>query len=194
VGSSQSFSGNTSKDRDLVILVGDRADRGRRADDSSKCMLLIDDDLGCLEGIHSLLSLRLPDAHVYSAATVGAALALIRAQDFDVVLSDVQMLDMDGGSLIADIKRTSPHTAVVLMTGNVNLLPNVLESGALSFMRKPVDQEYCVAALRHGVVYHSLSKAIHAHLPPEDRGPARAGLLRLAKAELAESRRRWISG
>ena len=163
-------------------------------DDSSTCMLLNDDDPGCLEGIHSLLSLRLPDAHVYSVATAGAALALIRTRGFDVVLSDVQMPDMDGCSLIADIKRTSPHTAVVLMTGNVNLLPNLLESGALSFMRKPVDQEYCVAALRHAVVSHSLSNAIHAHLPLEDRGPARAGLLRLAKADLAESRKRWNSG
>jgi DNA-binding NtrC family response regulator len=157
-------------------------------------MLLVDDDPGCLQAVQALLSLRVPDIHVHHATSAAAALTRTRAQDFNVVLSDVHMPDMDGFALIAELKRISPHTAVLLMTRNVNLLEKLSGSGAFSFMRKPVDREYCIAAVRHAVVYHSMSKAIStAKLHHGDLAPARAGLFRMAEAELAESRRRWNS-
>jgi DNA-binding NtrC family response regulator len=160
----------------------------------SRRMLLVDDDPDSVQAVEGLLSLRVPDVSVHREASAAAALTRTRAQEFNVVLSDVHMPDMDGVALIAELKRISPHTAVVLMTGDVTLLEHLYGSGAFSFIRKPVDREYCVTAVRHAVVYHSLSKAIgNAQLHREDLAPARAGLLRLAEAELAESRRRWNS-
>ncbi|MBA2252226.1 MAG: response regulator [Nitrospirales bacterium] len=129
---------------------------------------------------------------VHVADSGHTAVTLNRTREFDAILSDVQMPELDGFSLVAEIKRIRPYTPVVLMTAAAHLMSLMVKSGAFGFMRKPVNRRYCVAALQHAIMYSSLSKLVANARPhsPKAMEPS-AGLLWLAKAELGESLTRW---
>jgi EAL domain-containing protein (putative c-di-GMP-specific phosphodiesterase class I)/CheY-like chemotaxis protein len=77
---------------------------------------------------------------------------------FDCVVSDVNMPEMDGFSLIAAIRRHDDDLPVLLMTGDPSLdgAVRAIDTGAVSYLSKPFDHETLAAAVaraarRHGV-------------------------------------------
>ncbi|MEW6272024.1 MAG: sigma-54 dependent transcriptional regulator [Thermodesulfobacteriota bacterium] len=67
------------------------------------------------------------------------ALAVLRARGFDLVLSDVRMAGLGGLELLAEIRRRSPDTLVVLMTAYATV-PQAVEAmraGAYDYLVKP---------------------------------------------------------
>lgn len=158
----------------------------------SACVLIVDDDPVCLQGLQDLLSFHLPQVCIHTADSGDMAVTLNRTRAFDAILSDVQMPGLDGLSLVADIKRIKPHTPVVLMTGSPGLMSLLAGSGAFGFMRKPVNKRYCVTALQHAIMYSSLSRVVaNAKQHSQKAIDTSAGLLWLANAELGESLTRW---
>ena len=156
------------------------------------CVLIVDDDPICLLGMQELVSFHLPQVCVHVADSGCTAVTLNRTREYDAILSDVQMPGLDGFSLVAEIKRFRPHTPVILMTASPNLMPLIIKSGAFGFMRKPVNRRYCVTALRHAMMYASLSRLVaNAKARSQKALETSAGLLWLAKAELGESLIRW---
>jgi len=61
------------------------------------------------------------------------ALEIMRARDFDLVLTDIKMPEMDGLDLTTHVKQSHPDLPVVLMTG----FPSV--DTAVEALRKKVD-------------------------------------------------------
>jgi CheY-like chemotaxis protein len=158
----------------------------------SACVLIVDDDPVCLQGMQDLLSFHLPQVCIHIANSGDLAVTLNRTRAFDAILSDVQMPGLDGLSLVANIKRIRPHTPVVLMTGSPDLMPLLIGSGAFGFLRKPVNTSYCVTALQHAIRYCALSRFVgKAKLHRQDAVQTRARLLCLAEAELGESGKQW---
>ena len=156
------------------------------------CVLIVDDEPICLLGMQELVSIHLPQVCVQVADSGCTAVTLNRTREYDAILSDVQMPGLDGFSLVAEIQRFRPHTPVILMTAAPNLMPLIIKSGAFGFMRKPVNRRYCVTALRHAMMYASLSRLVaNAKAHSQNALETSAGLLWLAKAELGESLIRW---
>jgi CheY-like chemotaxis protein len=80
-------------------------------------ILLVDDEASILEVFGALLEL---DGHSIGTAGDGAAaLALFRSEQWDVVVTDRAMPEMNGLELAHEIKQLSPCTPVILMTGLV---------------------------------------------------------------------------
>jgi NtrC-family two-component system response regulator AlgB len=65
--------------------------------------------------------------------------AAARAQDFDVVLTDYRMAQMNGLELLHEIKRIAPQTPVVLMTAYATVENAVaaMKAGAYDYLTKP---------------------------------------------------------
>ena len=61
------------------------------------------------------------------------ALEVMRSRDFDLVLTDIKMPEMDGLDLTSHVKQSHPELPVVLMTG----FPSV--DTAVEALRKKVD-------------------------------------------------------
>ncbi len=61
--------------------------------------------------------------------------------DYDLVLTDYSMPDIDGMQLIEQIRESKPHTAVVMMTGfgTIELAVKAMKNGADDFVIKPLD-------------------------------------------------------
>ena len=186
----------TAEGQQLALLFASGEEHEQRACGRrtaySACVLIVDDDPVCLQGMQDLLSFHLPQVCVHVADSGDMALTLNRTRAFDAILSDVQMPGLDGLSLTTEIKRIRPHTPVVLMTGDSNLMPLLIGSGAFGFMRKPVNTSYCVTVLQHAIRCCTLSKFVgKAKQHSKDAVQARARLLWVAEAELAESQKRW---
>ncbi|HKJ04495.1 MAG TPA: sigma-54 dependent transcriptional regulator [Geopsychrobacteraceae bacterium] len=69
------------------------------------------------------------------------ALELIKQNDYQLLLSDIRMPGLDGEVLLAEVKKVSPHTEVVMMTahGNTDTAINCLKNGAADYIQKPFD-------------------------------------------------------
>lgn len=102
------------------------------------CLLVDDDPLIrlCLETM-----VREAGHSVTSAVDGAAAVNLLSEHQFDVVISDIRMPNLDGWGLFARVRLESPETDVILMTAYATLPDAVkaLELGACEYMPKPVD-------------------------------------------------------
>ncbi|HEX5750830.1 MAG TPA: sigma-54 dependent transcriptional regulator [Archangium sp.] len=99
-------------------------------------VLVVDDK----ENILKLFARLLGDTYEVTCAEDGArALALVEAQEFDVVVSDVRMPGADGFEVLRTVKSRYPDTEVVMMTGYATV-PDAVEAmraGAFDYLQKP---------------------------------------------------------
>jgi two-component system response regulator PilR (NtrC family) len=106
--------------------------------------LVVDDE----PDIRELLSITLErmNLEVTAADTIAAATRELRANPFDLCLTDMRLPDGDGLSLVEWIQTHKPQTPVAVITahGNVETAVRALKLGAFDFISKPVD----VAGLR----------------------------------------------
>ncbi len=111
-------------------------------------VLLVDDDAR----VRTTLGDALVEAGyaVRRASSGPEALELIRAEQPDIVLSDVRMPSLDGLELLALLRERVRETDVVLMTA-FDDMPTVvaaMRSGAAEFLVKPIDLDNLLAVLR----------------------------------------------
>jgi signal transduction histidine kinase len=135
-------------------------------------ILIVDDDPALLQALPHTVSLRLPEAKVDTSNSAQRALELIRAHDYDTIVSDIKMPGMDGLELLAKIHELRPETLTLLITGHGDhdLAIEALRGGAYDYILKPIDRDYFVAALdrtlhtrrlRRQVVEQWLSLELH---------------------------------
>jgi DNA-binding NtrC family response regulator len=67
------------------------------------------------------------------------ALKRIEEKDFDVVVTDIRMDDVDGIQVLEYVMKKSPRTKVILITGYamMALARKAMEKGAFDFIAKP---------------------------------------------------------
>ena len=125
-------------------------------------ILIVDDDPALLQALPHTISLRLPEAKVDTSSSAQRALELIRAQDYDTIVSDIKMPGMDGLELLAKIHELRPETLTLLITGHGDhdLAIQALRGGAYDYLLKPIDRDYFVAALDRTLHTHWLRRQV----------------------------------
>ncbi len=76
---------------------------------------------------------------VAASGTEGAR--LIEEKDFDAIITDLMMSDVDGLEILARAKSAQPDTEVILLTGH-GTIPSAVEAmrkGAFNYLLKPLD-------------------------------------------------------
>ncbi len=125
-------------------------------------ILIVDDDPALLQALPQTVSLRLPEAQVDTSDSAHRALELIRAHDYDTIVSDIKMPGMDGLELLAKIHELRPETLTLLITGHGDhdLAILALRGGAYDYVLKPIDRDYFVAALDHALQTRQLRRQV----------------------------------
>ncbi|MCX5865137.1 MAG: sigma-54 dependent transcriptional regulator [Deltaproteobacteria bacterium] len=104
-------------------------------------ILLIDDDAS----LRRVTEYNLSSAgfSVFGAASGKEGLALFRKHDPDLVITDVQLGDLNGLQILAAVKKESPITPVLVITafGSIELAVKAMQEGAFTFLAKPFDRE-----------------------------------------------------
>src|SRR5260370_22529748 len=121
-------------------------------------ILIVDDDPALLQALPHTISLRLPEAKVDTSNSAQRALELIRAHDYDTIVSDIKMPGMDGLELLAKIHELRPESLTLLITGHGDhdLAIQALRGGPYDYLLKPIDRDYFVAALERALHTHRL--------------------------------------
>jgi two-component system, NtrC family, response regulator PilR len=104
-------------------------------------ILIVDDELSMRQFLTHLFK---RDEHAVRAAQNGReAMALLREQPADVVVSDVKMPDMGGIELLRAARELQPDIEFIMMTAfaNVDTAREAFLLGAFDFIQKPFDND-----------------------------------------------------
>lgn len=100
-------------------------------------ILLVDDEPAILEVLSVYL---LQDGHTLEAVADGnTAWHRFQSGNWDLVLTDRIMPDMNGDQLTTAIKQVSPHTPIIMITGAVDAksMEEMRKAGVDVIVRKP---------------------------------------------------------
>ena len=102
-------------------------------------ILVVDDEPAQLELVTGFL--RRQGFEVTQAAGGRAAVACVKQQPFDLILTDQRMPDLSGLEVLEAVRATSPETAVVIMTayGTIETAVSAVKAGAADYLAKPVN-------------------------------------------------------
>jgi len=110
-------------------------------------ILVVDDDTGILE----LLSRQLKglEYHAYKAISVKEALFILKDGAIDLLITDIQMPEVDGLQLLKYANEHYPKMPKLVLTGypSVDGALEVLRSGAVDYLTKPFTMEELKSAV-----------------------------------------------
>jgi DNA-binding NtrC family response regulator len=100
-------------------------------------VMLIDDEPIVGKRLKPALEKSGYDVEIYE--TGAAALKRIDEKDFDIVVTDVRMDEVDGMDILARVTEKAPRTKVIIITGyaTIELAREALAKGAFDFIAKP---------------------------------------------------------
>ena len=132
-------------------------------------ILLVDDEKDFATGLARLLGRNFPDELIVAVHSGAEALELLEKKTFGVMLTDLNMPEMDGVELLRQAKEAHPNLSVVMLTayGTVSTAVDALKIGAYDFLTKPVEPDTLFQVVQRGIERSSLLGE-----PPETRCPA----------------------
>lgn len=108
---------------------------------------------------------------------------------YDLLLLDVVMEEMDGLSLVAELRKREDHTAVVFISSNQELARKGYRVNASRYLLKPLDPEELEEALMHCYAQLKSQKEI---LLPTAQGQYRTSFLNIQFAEAFDRGTRFV--
>jgi DNA-binding NtrC family response regulator len=121
---------------------------------SGRCVLVIDDAEAVRTALDVLLSLH--GARVLTAADPGQALALLRGEEVDLVVQDMNFRRQatsgeEGIALFHQIRRELPTVPVILLTAwtHLDTAVELVKAGAADYLAKPWDDTRLITSIRN---------------------------------------------
>lgn len=112
-------------------------------------ILVVDDEQGVMVTIQAILE---QEGYTVDSASSGSmAIDRLRAQQYDLVLTDLRLGDIDGLDVLAEARRTAPRTVAIVLTGYASLESAIqaMREGAYDYLVKPTDVEELKLRVRH---------------------------------------------
>ncbi|MEN8244091.1 MAG: sigma-54 dependent transcriptional regulator [Thermodesulfobacteriota bacterium] len=115
-------------------------------------ILIAEDEIDLLHGLKRMITMEV-ECEVLTAANASGAIEFVRHSSIDLLLSDIRMPDMDGLSLLKEVKKIDPAITVIMMTafGSIELAVQAIKDGAYDFIRKPLDEKKLFHLLKKGL-------------------------------------------
>jgi diguanylate cyclase (GGDEF)-like protein len=84
----------------------------------------------------------------------------VSTNEFDLVISDIEMSGMTGMELVTHLHSSSPDTVVVLISGqqDIETAIEAMRVGAFDYVTKPLDLRHLEAAVQRALSYRDLLK------------------------------------
>jgi len=113
-----------------------------------KSVLIIDDDLDMCVLLSRFLSKN--GYQVDAAHSAAKGLAKFAEGQHDIVLCDFRLGDKDGKDVLLEIKKTSPQTIVLIITGysDIKVAVDVIKLGAYDYITKPLIPDEVLGVLK----------------------------------------------
>lgn len=146
-------------------------------------ILIVDDDARIVSALTTLLTRE--GFETRGCATSAEALSVLRQIDYDILLSDLMMPDVDGIMLLRSALAIDPNLIGIVMTGHgdIHTAVEAMRSGAFDYVTKPLQLSFLLpilsralavrllrtenVQLREAVVVYELSTAVASSLEVE---------------------------
>ncbi len=114
-------------------------------------ILIVDDEPRMCDSLKALLSGQSYDIHTGNSGR--EAIEYLAGNNFDLVLLDMVMPDMDGFQVMDYIEHQSPDTLVIVITGHASTESAVkaLRSGANDYLTKPFEHEELLKTVKNAI-------------------------------------------
>lgn len=112
-------------------------------------ILVIDDERSIRNTLKDILGFE--GYHVEIAENGIIGLELVRSTDFDIILCDIKMPEMDGLEALEHIMQIKPESTVVMISGHgtIDTAVEAIKKGAFDFIEKPLDLNRLLITLRN---------------------------------------------
>jgi two-component system nitrogen regulation response regulator NtrX len=119
-------------------------------------ILIVDDDAEITESVSGLLA-----DEGYGTVTAGngkEALARVKDRNIALVLLDVYMPGMNGLEVLTTLKKMSPNTGVIMISGeaDIDTAVRATKGGALDFVEKPLQPDRLLVSVKNALERVSL--------------------------------------
>ena len=113
-----------------------------------KRILFVDDEVSILDGLKRMLRPMRSEWEMAFAAGGDAALSMLEAASFDVIVTDMRMPGMDGASLLEIVREKFPNMLRIILSGYTELQASLRAVPvAHQFLLKPCDPEMLRAGI-----------------------------------------------
>ena len=111
----------------------------------------------------------------------------IAVDQYQAVVTDLRLDEVDGLEVLAAVKRRSPETEVILITGfgSVDTAVEAMKSGAYDYLTKPVDPDDLVLTLKKAIERQQLRRQV-AYLQKEVAEQAGLGHIVAVSSEMQQ--------
>jgi two-component system, NtrC family, response regulator HydG len=129
-----------------------------------KNILIIDDDLYIVNLLDNYFKREGYQTHTLTKGK--PALQLLLKKNFDAILLDVRLPDIEGNELLRHFKQIAPETAVVMMTAYAQIQSAVesIKAGAFDYVTKPIYPENISIVVKNAIK----SKQAYANFDEEE--------------------------
>nr|WP_320011794.1 response regulator [uncultured Desulfobulbus sp.] len=124
-------------------------------------VLIVDDEVRFCSSLEFLLE---AEGYQVALANTGKeAEALLQEQNFSAALVDINLPDISGTQIAADLGQHHPDTAVIIMTGNatVDNAVEALRLGVYDYLRKPCSPQRLLRTLAQAISHKQLARDLH---------------------------------
>jgi EAL domain-containing protein (putative c-di-GMP-specific phosphodiesterase class I) len=126
-------------------------------DDTKACVLVVDDEAVMRTSLSRILNDA--DFNVTTAQSGREALGLLDTKQFDAIVTDVMMPEMDGMELLSRIRQRDRELPVIILTGHPTLDSAIIAVREASFryLKKPCAPEALCDAVREAAAMYRLA-------------------------------------
>jgi len=117
-----------------------------------KRILVIDDDPDTCDFLREIFEDQ--SWHVSAALNADAALAAVKTETFDLIVSDINLNDkLNGVELLKNFRQLAPASQVILISGfgTLETAIEAVREGAFDFISKPFNVQEVIATARHAL-------------------------------------------
>jgi two-component system response regulator HydG len=102
-------------------------------------VLIVDDDEAHAQAVAESLERIHSDCTIATSGKRGSS--LIESQNFDIIVTDMKMDDVDGLAILRKAKEELPEAEVIVVTGygSINSAVTAMQHGAYTYLPKPLD-------------------------------------------------------
>jgi PAS domain S-box-containing protein len=121
-------------------------------------ILVVDDEVELKNGLVDALANQSFDARGYTSGL--EALEALRREDFDLLISDLMMPEIDGIDLIKAAIEIDPHLVAIIMTGQgtIQTAVDAMQAGAFDYVLKPFRLQTLMPVLTRAINTRRLRK------------------------------------
>lgn len=123
-------------------------------------ILLVDDEERFANSLHDILSHY--NYHCAKAYNGREAISLLKTNQFDLALLDVELPDMSGCDIAEFIKHSCQNTTSVMLTGNstVETAVMAMKQGTYDFLSKPINHEVLIKTIEKALRHNQLTREL----------------------------------